>query len=284
MYLYEHRISEPDPWTPGAIGATAETTTLERVADVTKAPYRWICALDVDFPSPSGGQPTTVKSTGVLISPRHVLTAAHNVARVSRPTRPDQVSGKPVDAVRIRVSPGLDSTKSAARRRAPVGTVNLKPGDWWIPTQYFTTGSFGWAFALLTLPKELPHFDKMTYGYWTDPRYAPATSLAPVAHGSLLGGTVSFAGYVAGNCSKSCTPCDGTSAAPDSIPPSTGWLSTQAESFGLVVAGGPDHDREGIGPVHRPDVCRHDRIAGVAEGGKSAPGCSAPVEQLAGSL
>ncbi len=246
MYLYEHLISEADTRTRGAIGATAETTALERVADVSKPPYRWICALEVDFPSSTGRQPTTVKSTGVLISPRHVLTAAHNVARVSKPTRPDQVSGAPLDAVRIRVSPGLDSTKSAARRRAPVGSVDLKPGDWWLPSQYLASGSFRWAFALLTLPKELPQVDKMTYGHWSDPRYAPLTSVAPVAQGSLLGGTVSLAGYVAGNCSKSCTPCEGTSAAPDSIPLSTGWLSTQAESFGVVVAGGKVHDDEGI--------------------------------------
>ena len=111
------------------------------------------------------------------------------------------------------------------------------------------------------------------------PALRPLTSLAPVAQGSLLGGTVSFAGYVAGNCSKSCTPCDGTSAAPDSIPPSTGWLSTQAESFGLVVAGRTRARRRGDHALHRPDVCRHDRVAGVAEGGKSAPGGPAPVEQ-----
>ncbi len=246
MYLYEHGFSEPDTRTLGAIGATVGTTTLERVADVTKPPYRWICALEVDFPSGSGRQPTTVKSTGVLISPRHVLTAAHNVARVSQPTRPDQVSGAPLDAVRIRVTPALDSTKSAARRRAPVGWVNLKPGDWWLPSQYLATSSFRWAFALLTLPRELPQVDKMTYGHWSDARYAPLTALAPVPQGSLLGGTVSFAGYVAGTCSKSCTPCDGTSPAPDSMPLSTGWLSTQAESFGTVAAGGRVHDDEGI--------------------------------------
>ena len=106
--------------------------------------------------------------------------------------------------------------------------------------------AFRWDFAVLTLPKELPLVDKMTYGHWSDPRYAPGTSLAPVAAGSLVGGTVSFAGYVAGNCSNSCTPCDANSAAPDSIPLPRGWPSTQAESFGQVVPGARIADEAGI--------------------------------------
>ena len=246
MYVHDGRNPEPYTSRRGAIGEAAGSITLQRVADVITLPYRWICALEVDFPPGSGRQPTTVKSTGVLISPRHVLTAAHNVAKRDPPARPDQVSGDRVDAVRVRVTPGLDSTKSLAGRRSPVGSVDLKPGDWWIPSQYFPASLLCWDFAVLTLPKELPLVNKMTYGHWSDPRYAPRTALAPVAEGSLVGSTVSFAGYAAGNCSRSCTPCDGSSAAPDSIPLSKGWLATQAESSGLVVPGGRVHNDEGI--------------------------------------
>lgn len=191
MYIYERTLSEPYQRTHDELGAIIGSDDRQRVRDVGKAPYRWICALDLFFPrmmkTPSGQlvptpgnlPPRLDRGTGVLISPRHVLTAAHNVIPLSG-----------VEALSITVTPGMDGTKILGRQRAPVGSQEIKPGlppvgsltpaKWWVPDQYRTTLDPVWDFALLTLPKEFPPFHGMTYGYWTDLHYAPLTKIAAV--------------------------------------------------------------------------------------------------------
>jgi V8-like Glu-specific endopeptidase len=65
-----------------------------------------------------------------------------------------------------------------------------------MPNQYLS-GIFGWHIAVLTLPKELPVVKGMSYGHWSDARFAPRTMIASTIAASLEGATVSVCGYPA---------------------------------------------------------------------------------------
>jgi V8-like Glu-specific endopeptidase len=105
--------------------------------------------------------------------------------------------GPPVEAQKVIVTPGQDGAKLLGKQRTPVGSVELKPGDWWMPNQYLATGSVSWNVAVLTLPSELPLLQGMTYGHWSDPRFNPRTTIAATTTASLGGATVSVCGYPA---------------------------------------------------------------------------------------
>jgi V8-like Glu-specific endopeptidase len=46
-----------------------------QVANTLQAPYRWVCLIEMKFRS--DGTNKIVRGTGILVSPRHVLTSAH---------------------------------------------------------------------------------------------------------------------------------------------------------------------------------------------------------------
>jgi len=186
MYLYDHKYSDGRQGTGVAIGAIDGPDTSQRVKNTSEAPYRWICALDVYFSS------GLVKGTGLLISPRHVLTTAQNLNKTMIAT-----GGPPVEAQKVIVTPGLDGAKLLGKQRTPVGSIELKPGDWWIPNQYLTLGVLEWNVAVLTLPRELPLLQGMTYGHWSDGRFNPRTTIVATTAASLGGATVSVSGYPA---------------------------------------------------------------------------------------
>jgi V8-like Glu-specific endopeptidase len=72
------------------------------VKNTKRAPCRWICRLSMIYQNPSlwGGKAMEFVGTGLLISPRHVLTAAHNLR--------NQFNGTTLDARSCTVAPGQD--------------------------------------------------------------------------------------------------------------------------------------------------------------------------------
>ena len=201
MYIYDHNYPQHCNWAHSAIGEMDGADTLQHVKNTSEPPYRWICALDVYF---SFG---VIKGTGFLISPRHVLTVAHHLNKTKV-----AIGGPPVEAQKVIVTAGLDGAKLFGKSRAPVGSIELKPGDWWIPKQYLTLGLLEWNIAVLTLPSELPSLHGMSYGHWSDRRFAPLTTITAAVGSSLVGATVSVCGY----------------------PADKGSASTQWEAFGKV--------------------------------------------------
>ena len=136
MYLYDSLPSGAYRGTAISLGELGRATKRAPVQDSTKAPYRWICAIDVHFPRQDKRR-SQIQATGFLISPRHIVTAARNLVRGSTPeanwrTEP----GTRVDALKVTVTPALNGAPALGKKRAPAGSIDLEPPDWWIPNQY----------------------------------------------------------------------------------------------------------------------------------------------------
>ena len=213
---------------PGGLGLVTQPDHRQLVRDTRIAPYRWVCALDLFFPWKGGEQRN--RGTGFLISPRHILTAGHNISPAAG-----------VQALRITVTPAMDGASVLGKPKSPVGSVTLKRSDWWVPPQFTSPAQLQWDFGLLVLPTELPAFRGMTYGYWGDARYEPATVFTPVQAAVGLGPIVHVAGYPADKCGdNTCAPCAGKGApAYDPVRTKANWASMQWASAGAILPDPP---------------------------------------------
>lgn len=96
-------LDEPEaalaPALPAFTGELIGNDDRTRVHDSLATPYRFVCSVHVDGPGGGPGAPANFgKGTGILIGPRHVLTAAHVLVNSNdRSTRAPR---------RIEVSPG----------------------------------------------------------------------------------------------------------------------------------------------------------------------------------
>ena len=222
MYVYTER--------PRGLGAVIGMDTRQLVADPEKLPYRWICALDLIFPNKAdASKDQRDRGTGVLISPRHVLTAAHNVT-----------PGTGIFAHRIHVIPGLDGVNLLGKPRAHVGSLTVEPASWWVPEAYLKGRDDLHDYAVLTLPQEFPPINKMTYGFWSDARFAPRTRIAAVNVNALsAGGSLKLAGYPADKCKKEACSAVAPAAQPAALRARNDWASTQWAASGTIQKNSP---------------------------------------------
>jgi len=164
-----------------------------RVTDSFGVPARWVCAIDIYAKDPSRGGEilAATRATGILIGPRHVLTAAH----VFQPTS-IQVDGKSVrvPVSRVRVSPARngDNTKH------PLGWAWSKsvhrPQPWTAGTDY----------ALIVLDRDLSTTAhkalKGALGYWgQSPARAALRALEPAMLKNLKVTVIGYPGDRCGN-------------------------------------------------------------------------------------
>jgi hypothetical protein len=236
MYLYDSAPSHRDRGTVISLGELALTQKRQRITDSTAVPNRWICALDTEWP-PGGNRPAISRSTGFLISPRHVLTAAINVVYMEgRTSNSPRTTDTRIDARAVTVTPALDGAPGFLKKKAPVGSVTLKPTSWWVPNELFRgTGGLAWEVAVLTLPQDLPTFHGKPYGHFADTRFG--SSIAPVTNESLVGATLTTCGHARKECLREIpvpTPEVPFPKVPEPEIIDPRWRSTQWQTFGRV--------------------------------------------------
>jgi V8-like Glu-specific endopeptidase len=117
----------------------------QKVPDPTAMPYRWVCQLIITRRD-SRGNTTIAVGTGVLVSPRHVLTAAHWIKWAEKDNRNLWVS---YETTSVRVMPGRYDEDT------PLGSafakLNMKVASRWNPK----APSFQEDYALLELETAL---------------------------------------------------------------------------------------------------------------------------------
>jgi glutamyl endopeptidase len=152
-----------------------------RITGTTVVPFRWICRIDV---KDARGR-ILHGGTGVLVSDRHVLTAAHVIHEAAAN----------MQSFSIQVRPALDYGNE------PFGsyTVAATPK---IPRHYrrAATNSLDWDYALLTLgtrigQKTFAKLNGKTLGYWGSPHGGANSVFARPDPKTLNGKSAFTAGY-----------------------------------------------------------------------------------------
>ena len=176
--LLEHEVLEPDERV--------------RVNPTTQVPYRWVCSLDMV----RGGTP--YRGSGLLVGPRQVLTAAHNIYD-SEGNRPDSVHVVPARNV---------NDQPFGRFEAVAFTTT---------SRYITSPTPGnrFDFALVTLGADASAVTSRAIGgaalgHWGSPRTGQGTNLRTLTTAFLTGKDVVVCGYPGDMCNGSrCDPAVG---------------------------------------------------------------------------
>jgi V8-like Glu-specific endopeptidase len=101
--------------TESGVGITGQDDR-QPVTNTLDVPFRWICQIWIRRRD-SNGKVTDSGATGVVVGPRHVLTAAHAIKEEKQDSRGQWVS---YEATQIRVAPGRDGDER------PFGTYEVK--------------------------------------------------------------------------------------------------------------------------------------------------------------
>jgi V8-like Glu-specific endopeptidase len=176
------------PWEYERIGSVDSRA---RVEDTTLVPFRWICALDVTFdkPWPTDWTAGTGRGSGLLVGPRQVLTAAHNIYPRGGTRGPQSVY----------VAPGRND------RDEPFGRV--KATAWSVVGSAFGTTMIDprYDFAVVTLDSDVAHrtykaLGNRQLGYWGSATLGQGTKMKALDIGFLNGKHVAVTGYPGDRC------------------------------------------------------------------------------------
>lgn len=243
---------------------------MDGVARPLAVPFRWICRLDIEYDiTPFGGAghlTGTGRGTGTLISPCHVLTAAHNLVAYD-PARKNTLRAK-----RIRVTPAHDGSSSP-----PVATVEadlahspVHPG-WNITRRHDAAGAADNAgevetnrydYALLTLRSPIGDSRVAALGgplgYWGAAGSGGVARFERLAPKVLTDHPIFVAGYGGDDCVRAARAARGKPTIP---------LNSQLTAPGrvrLVLEGAAGNQYVGRSMTHDADTCGGQSGAPVA--------------------
>lgn len=176
------------------------------ITDTKPVPYRYVCAIERSFSS--GHRDRT---TGVLISPRHVLTVGHSII---------SASFGPVAS--LSVTPGRNGSVT------PFGSVAASA--WRTSTQWANAtqnarktdpslARHDYGLITLASPIGTQLFDRRPFGFWGDPTNGGGTSLRFVEPATMRGVSLNVCGYPADKCGTA----PATAACPAAQRGSTQW-------------------------------------------------------------
>lgn len=161
------------------------------VKNTTKPPYRWICQIiaTVQDPSIKGCAPTPFVGTGLLIGPRHILTAAHTVwfrknGAVYRPKKVEVLPGRSVGSL-------------------PFGSWRIQRA--FFPKEYVPGDGSCFDYAILTLEesiggKRFPSIKNQHLSYWGSGESGNDTRMEVIEPAQLRKKTVHVVGYAGDKC------------------------------------------------------------------------------------
>jgi V8-like Glu-specific endopeptidase len=180
------------------------------IPDASRPPMRWICSIEVSFQDPDEpGKLTSfgMAATGLLISPRHILTAGHVLHDFIWGTKGTK---QLKDAVYVRVCPGMNGRPISlpfGGYYAQFQRIEGQPikrslrGRFWVPRAWRSDKDPGADIGLIKLPlvrgKQIGklQFGDGKLGWWGHRNFRPKTIISPVGKQRLEDRRISLLGY-----------------------------------------------------------------------------------------
>ncbi|GAB2603555.1 trypsin-like serine peptidase [Kribbella endophytica] len=188
-----------------------------RIRDTLQVPFRWVCSLDVTRGS------TLSRGSGLLVGPRQVLTAAHNIYD-ARGERPDTVYVAP------------------ARNGSVLPFGRFKATAFTVSSRYLQQPRPGSRFdvALVTLESDVSTLRPralagVRVGHWGSTTDGALTDFSPLDSGFLGGRPVTVCGFPGDKCDgEQCDPAKGWSREQQA---NTMWSHFGSASFSAGLPG-----------------------------------------------
>ena len=244
---------------PFALAAPGGVPPLERervgygderwpVDDTWAVPHRWVCSLDIVY----AGDPDVRRGSGVLVGPRQVLTAAHNVYRGADGKAPESVHVIPAREGRTepigRFKAVAYSVPGAYLADRVVGNTTIRGPH---PNARFD-------FALVTLERDVADGvldkarDPRPFGHWGHRQQGQLTHLRGLDGTFLHGKPVVVAGYPGDRCGRAVLDqragCDGRDLATVQFR-GTGMVRVTAPQPGMLLHTADTHEGQSGSPV-----------------------------------
>lgn len=207
------------------------------IRDTTVVPFRWICALDLFFADPDNpAEEILFRGTGTLISPRHVLTAGHNLYDVIEGS---SGTSRLSDVRRVVVTPGLNG----ANRSTPRPFGSSRSTHTRTSSQWRSSRNAEFDYGLITLRDPLGSrrfraLGQQPLGFWGSRDHGANTRINPREPSFLQNKQVNLCGYPGDKCRD--RPATGSATQAQVLAcPTAVWASTQWNSFDRIVQAAP---------------------------------------------